>query len=139
MNYLPVYLDTSALVKLVVQEPESDELLSALAVWPDRVSSTIAAVELHRALRRATATAALRRRADAVLDALVLLRIDDAIVARAATLGDRNLRALDALHLASALSLGDHPEAFITYDTRLGSAATAAGLSVVHPGVRRLA
>ena len=138
MNVLPVYLDTSAIVKLVVEEPESDALLAALDAWPDRVSSTLASVELHRALTRATVAPAVRRRAENVLSGIVLLRLDDAIVGKAAELKDRQLRALDALHLASALSLGDYPDAFITYDERLARAASSAGLAVVHPGAPRL-
>jgi predicted nucleic acid-binding protein len=137
VNFL-VYLDTSALVKLVVQEKESDALLAALAKWPDRVSSTLAGVELHRALTRASVPPAIRRRADDVLSGIVLLRIDDAIMGKAAKLEDRKLRALDALHLASALSLGDYPDAFITYHERLAHAATSAGLKVAHPGASRL-
>jgi predicted nucleic acid-binding protein len=138
VTFLPVYLDTSALVKLVVQEPESDALLAALDAWPDRVSSTLASVELHRALARAAVAPAVRRRAEHVLSGIVLLRLDDAIVGKAAELKDRQLRALDALHLASALSLGDYPDAFITYDERLARAASSAGLTVAHPGAPRL-
>lgn len=138
MSFLPVYLDTSAIVKLVVPEAESDALLAALARWPDRVSSAVAAVEVHRALRRAGASRAVCARADAVLAALVLVRVDEPVLRRASALGDPALRSLDALHLATALSLGDAPEAFVTYDARLARAASRQRLAVSHPGIKRL-
>lgn len=138
MNFLPVYLDTSAIVKLVVAERETNALLSALGRWPDRVSAALARTELHRALRRAGATKAAHTRADAVLDGLVLLRIDEPVLARAASFKSSQLRALDAIHLAAALSLGENPDAFITYDARLARAAQSEHLPVLHPGVDRL-
>ncbi len=139
MSFLPVYLDASAIVKLVVPEPETGALLSALGQWPDRVSSALARVEVHRALWRAGASRAVRARADAVLAGLVLVRIDDLVLSRAASFKDPLLRALDAIHLAAALSLGDDPDAFITYDPRLARAAGRQRLRVRHPGVGRLA
>lgn len=138
MNFLPVYLDSSAIVKLVVPEPGTDALIAALGRWPDRVSSTLARVEVHRALRRAGASRAIHVRADAVLGGLVLVRIDDPVLARAAAFKDPNLRALDAIHLATALSIGDDPDAFVTYDARLAMAAQKQRLPVLHPGVDRL-
>lgn len=134
MSVLPVYLDASAIVKLVVPERETDALLEALARWPDRVSSALARVEIHRALWRAGAARALRARADAVLAALVLVRLDDQVLSRASSFRDPALRALDAIHLATALSLGDDPDAFLTYDARLAVAARRQRLNVEHPG-----
>ncbi len=138
MSFLPVYLDASAIVKLVVPERETDALWSDLGRWPDRVSSALVVVEVHRALRRAGASRAVRARADAVLSGLVLIRIDDLVLSRAASFKDPILRALDAIHLAAALSLGDDPDAFITYDGRLAIAAQKQRLRVRHPGVDRL-
>ena len=138
MSFLPVYLDASAIVKLVVPEPETDVLLAALSRWPDRVSSEVARVEVHRALRRAGASRVVRARADAILSSLVLVRIDDPVLSRASLFKDPFLRALDAIHLAAALSLGDDPDAFITYDVRLARAALKQRLRVQHPGVERL-
>ena len=134
MSFLPVYLDASAIVKLVVPERETDALLDALARWPDRVSSALARVEIHRALWRAGAARAVRARADAVLAALVLVRLDDQVLSRASSFRDPALRALDAIHLATALSLGDDPDAFVTYDARLAVAARRQRLNVEHPG-----
>ena len=138
MNFLPVYLDTSAIVKLVTVEPGTDALLTSLARWTDRVSSVISRAEVHRAIRRTGGSAAIRARADEVLSALVLVRLDDAVLTRAAALRDPLLRTLDAIHLASALSLGDEPDAFITYDARLARAAARQRLRVESPGVDQL-
>jgi predicted nucleic acid-binding protein len=139
VNFRPVYLDTSAIVKLVVPERETEALLGWLEGWPDRVSSALARVEVHRALWRAGASRAVRARADAVLSGLVLLRLDDQVLSQAAVFKTPSLRALDAIHLASALSLGDAPEALVTYDARLAAAAAKQRLSVQHPGLERLA
>ena len=68
----------------------------------------------------------------------MLVRMDDPVLARAAAFEDPNLRALDAIHLATALSIGDDPDAFVTYDTRLAMAAQKQRLPVLHPGVDRL-
>ena len=138
MNFLPAYLDASAIVKLVVAEAESDALRVALQEWPDRVTASISGVEVRRALWRVGASRAVQRRADAVLDALVLIRFDDPVVGRAASFRQPRLRALDAIHLATALTLGDDPAVFITYDARLAGAAEDEGLDVQHPGARRL-
>jgi predicted nucleic acid-binding protein len=95
-------------------------------------------VELHRALGRAGAAGAVRTRADEVLSAIVLIRLDDSVLRRASSFRDRQLRSLDALHLAAALSIGDDPEAFITYDSRLAAAARHQRLRVAHPGLAQL-
>jgi predicted nucleic acid-binding protein len=139
VTFLPAYVDTSAIVKLVVEEPESDALLRSLEQWPDRVSSALARVEVHRALWRAGASRGAHARADAVLGALVLVRLDEPVLSQAASFKDPQLRALDAVHLATALTLGDDPDAFITYDARLARAAARLRLPVRHPGVDRLA
>ncbi len=134
MSYRPVYLDSSALMKLVLPERESDDLFRALQAWPDRVSSVLAGVECRRALRRVAAPESVHRRAEAVLAAATLIRLDEPVLRLANTTEPTGLRTLDALHLATALSIGDDPEAFITYDDRLARAASEAGLVVVQPG-----
>jgi len=139
VNVLPAYFDPSAIVKLIVVEPESDALVQALSRWPDRVSSALARVEVHRALWRVRASRAVHARADAVLSGLVLVRPDEPILSRAASFRDPQLRAIDGIHLATALTLGDDPDAFITYDERLARAAERLRLPVQHPGVDRLA
>jgi hypothetical protein len=94
----------------------------------------MSAVECRRAVRRQPEAAALLPRMDDVLSSLTLLRIDHELLRLAGTIGPPRLRSLDAIHLASALSIGDYPEAFITYDERLADAARAAGLNVLTPG-----
>lgn len=79
-----LYLDSSALVKLVVAEPETTALLEFLAGWPDRVSSALALVEVRGAVKRIGAGPAVRRRATRVLARVALIRIDDAVLAAAA-------------------------------------------------------
>ena len=128
------YLDTSALVKLVVQEPESDALVAALPRWSERVTSTLAEVELLRAIRRVETGTRLARRAREVLAQLHLLEVDAFVRQAAAALDAPMLRSLDAIHLASALTLGGELGVFVGYDRRLLDAAAAAGLSVAMPG-----
>ena len=129
-----LYLDSSALVKLVLPEAESAALLENLAAWPACVSSELARVEVVRAARRASAEPAVEQRAEEVIASLHLLKIDSDILDRATRLEPRMLRSLDAIHLASALSLGDDLGAIATYDGGLATAATACGLTVLAPG-----
>lgn len=129
-----LYLDSSALVKLVLAEAESGALFKILAAWPDRVSSELARVEVVRATRRASADPGVEERAGQVLASLHLLKIDTDILGRAARLGPPTLRSLDAIHLASALSLGDDLGAMAVYDSGLAAAAAAVGMKVLAPG-----
>jgi predicted nucleic acid-binding protein len=128
-----LYLDSSALVKLVLPEAETAALLAALVDWPNRVSSEIATVEVRRAARRASTEEAVRRRADEVLAGLHLLRLDAAILDQAARLEPETLRSLDAIHLASAQTLGADLGGFVVYDRNLAGAARGAGLTVLAP------
>lgn len=128
-----LYLDSSAVVKLVVAEPESPALFDFVAGQPERVSSALTRVEVHRALRRLGANVTERRRADRVLSHLSLVRIDETIVQVASELTPPDLRSLDAIHLATALALGDGIEGVVTYDDRLARAATKLRLKVLRP------
>jgi predicted nucleic acid-binding protein len=129
-----LYLDSSALVKLVLPEAESAALLESLAAWPARVTSELARVEVMRAARRASAEAQVEQRAEEVMASIHLLRLDGDILDRAARLEPRTLRSLDALHLASALSLGEDLGAIAIYDNGFAMAAAAIGLTVLAPG-----
>ncbi|KAE8762492.1 type II toxin-antitoxin system VapC family toxin [Georgenia thermotolerans] len=127
------YLDTSALVKLVVAEEES----AALFAWSSDqesglVSSDLARTELVRVVRRAAPD--LMGRARAVLDTLVLLTLPTSTFEEAGRLGPPGLHSLDVLHLAAALRLGDDLEALVTYDDRLAGAAGALAIPVLSPG-----
>lgn len=134
MSWLPVYLDTSAILRLVLREAESDALRAAAAGWPDLVSSRLAAVECSRALRRIAAPAAVKATARDILGCITLVNLDTPVLALAETIGPDAIRTLDALHLATALSLGDLPEGFVTYDERLAVAARRVQLRVLQPG-----
>lgn len=131
-NQSLLYLDSSALVKLVVAEPETPALLRLLARWPHRISSALARVEVVRAVKRAGAGPAVRRRATRVLARVALVRIDQPVLAAAARAAPPELRTLDAIHLATARSL-DGLAGIVTYDGRLGRAASRARLKVWSP------
>jgi predicted nucleic acid-binding protein len=129
-----IYLDSSALLKLVFEEPESaalDEWLSARSDLP-AVSSELAKLEVVRACRRMEADALPDARA--LLAALDLIPLTSDVLDDAADVGETLLRSLDAIHLASAMTIRDELSAFVAYDLRLGDAAAVAGLPVVRPG-----
>jgi predicted nucleic acid-binding protein len=126
-----VYLDTSALVKLVLPEPETDKLLE-LIFGHTPVSSIVARVELRRAVQRVGAHPHLTTRADAVLAELDVVPLSLDIAERGGRLPGPQLRALDAIHLASALTL-EQIGGFVAYDRRLAKAAAEQGLNVLAP------
>jgi uncharacterized protein len=126
------YLDTSAFVKLIVAEPESAALRRAIVRWPQRASSTLLRTETIRALRRsgnAGQVPAARR----LLRGVTMVRVDEPLLDRAADLEPGELRTLDAIHLASALVVGQDLGVMIAYDIRLKAAAQAYGLTVESP------
>lgn len=130
-----LYLDTSALVKLIRREPESD----ALAEWLDArapaawVSSTLVEVELPRALRRVDPS--LLVEVPATLSRVARYEIDDVVRAAAAAYVDPALRSLDAIHLVTARAVfGTKLTAFVAYDERLLAAAAGLGLPTAVPG-----
>lgn len=126
------YLDTSALVKLVVAEPETPALRAWLTdTTSEWVSSDLARTELMRAVRRAAPDQLVPARA--VLDSLVLMEVTTEIFEVAGRLDPDLLRTLDAVHLAAAIDLGDDLEAIVTYDDRLADAARANGIATVDP------
>ncbi|MGH3104089.1 MAG: type II toxin-antitoxin system VapC family toxin [Gaiellaceae bacterium] len=125
-----IYLDSSALVKLVVEEPESEALRGFVASWNGRLlSSAISVVEVMRAAARCAA----EERAAALLETLQQLEIEPAILETAGRVQPQTLSSLDALHLASALSVREPLERFVCYDARLLAAARDAGLATTSP------
>ncbi len=126
-----VYLDSSALVKLVVAEPESGALRRALRRDAWRVSCALARVEVMRAVRPQGAAAVTRARR--LLRRLDLVQIDDELLDAAAALDPGVLRSLDAIHLAAAQTLGDELSAVITYDERMTAAARLLDFAVDAP------
>lgn len=133
-----VYLDASAIVKLVRRERESAELAEWLTLRDEAVSSALASVEVRRALRRAAAPADVLNEAEHQLELVTLVSLAPHVLALAGRLPGDHLRSLDAIHLATALTLGELPESLVTYDKRLADAARRHGLAVVHPGVDTL-
>lgn len=128
-----VYLDSSSLVKLVVREEGTEELRVWIALHPSVVSSALAVTEVRRAVGRLSNRRSLSDRARLVLDGVALLAVDIAILEEAASLRPTALRTLDAIHIASALSLGTDLLAFVTHDDRQAAAARRAGLPVTTP------
>jgi uncharacterized protein len=133
------YLDTSAAVKLVQEEPGSKALVAWLGEGEEQgegerelASSMLLHTELLRATRRARPD--LLAAARALLDHVALLDVSREVCDRAGLLEPDGMHSLDALHLASALALAEDLEGIVTYDTRLRDAALALGLDVVAPG-----
>ena len=131
----PAYIDSSAVLKLAVREPETAALETYVAGCEGLVSSRLAVVECRRAARRVSRVRVLQA-VDDVLDAVYLLDITQAILESAAIVDPPLLRSLDAIHLATALSLADVQVEVITYDKRFADAARANGLTVVQPDRR---
>lgn len=130
-----VYLDASALVKLVITEPETEplrEYLSGLSEGWLLLSSRITEVELRRVASRQDEQPADATVAQVLANAS-LIELDASIARAAGSISPPSLRSLDAIHLASALSILDALDALVTYDVRLADAARAASLPVVAP------
>lgn len=126
------YLDTSAAVRLLMRERETTALRRELRRWPRRASSNLLRVELLRAIKRA-GLPRLSVPAQRHLAAVTLIRLDDALLDRAGDLDPASLRSLDAIHLASALTLGRDLGVVVTYDDRMLQGAAALGLPTASP------
>ena len=128
-----IYLDSSALLKLLFEESES----AALASWiteraeTPMVSSELARVEVVRATRRLDA--AVVPAARALVSQLDLIPLGGGLIEEAIDAGEPMLRTLDAIHLASALSVRNELTAFVAYDNRLLTAAQDAGIEPTSP------
>jgi uncharacterized protein len=126
-----IYLDSSAIVKLVVREIESKALLRYLKRRRPLVSSALARTEVARAILPLGAAAA--KQCQEVLGSLELVRINDRILATAGAMLPAEIRSLDAIHLATAKLLGDSLRRVVTYDVRMATAARALALPVISP------
>jgi predicted nucleic acid-binding protein len=135
-----LYLDASAVMKLVVEEPESAALRELVELERSRASSELLLAEIPRAVRRrvwpdATAEApALVARGERELAAMYLIAVTRSILALAGTLEGPLLRALDAVHMATAMTYPAGLTAFVSYDDRQLEAADRAALPVASPG-----
>ena len=123
------YFDSSAIVKLTRDEPESMALIDYLEEASVEAStSVLAEVEVLRNLRK------LPLESDQALTGFYMLAIDDEVRRGAVSIGRDSLRSSDAIHIATALAVGDRDLQFVTYDERQADAARKAGLKVVQPG-----
>lgn len=118
-------------MKLPLREAELEPLLAELAEWDGYVSSTLLGAEAIRACGRYAGQYAAEARA--FLEGVALLPLDDAVLDEAASIDPAELRTLDALHLATALSVSDEIGVFVTYDERLAAGAERHGLAVSRP------
>ena len=128
---MATYLDSSAIVKLTVREPESLALRRYLRTRRPLVSSALARTEVLRALLPAGDEAVSRGRD--VLQRLDLVRVNDRILNAAGLLVPSELRSLDAIHLATAQQLGRDLKVLVTYDDRMAAAARQLGYRIVQP------
>ena len=128
---MATYLDSSAIVKLAVREPESLALRRYLRTRRPLVSSALARTEILRALLPAGDEAVKRGRD--VLQRLDLVRVNDRILNAAGLLLPSELRSLDAIHLATAQQRAADLNALVTYDDRMAAAARQLGYRIVQP------
>lgn len=124
------YLDSSAIVKLVRREDETEALQAILPSWPRRVSSQLAIVEVVRAVSRHGNE--YTRKARRLLSGLYLIPITSELLSDAGHLDPPTIRTLDAMHLASARLV--RAQIVVTYDTRMAVAGREMGFGVVAPG-----
>jgi len=126
-----LYLDTSALGRVLLAEPDSEAILAEVGRFERRMASRLLAVELRRlALRHR-----LRDAADRLLAAISLLPLTEATLAAAESIEPASVATLDAIHLAAALELFDADliDTVLTYDERLAEGAGHHGLTVLAP------
>jgi hypothetical protein len=126
-----VYVDSSAIVKLAMAEPESAALRRYLRRRSTLVTSALARTEVARALLPLGPAAV--RRGHEVLSRLELIRIGDRVLTGAGRMMPAELRSLDAIHLATVEQLGGSISRVVTYDERMAVSAAALGCSVVSP------
>ena len=125
------YLDSSALVKLAVEETESNALRQYLRRRRPLVSSALARTEVLRALLPEGDEAIARGRA--VLGGVELIRISNRVLTVAAVLAPAEIRSLDAIHLATARQLETDLGRVVTYDERMLGAAKRLGMKTATP------
>ncbi|MFN8630590.1 MAG: type II toxin-antitoxin system VapC family toxin [Chloroflexota bacterium] len=124
------YLDASAIVKLVVDEPESEALHRWYVEATHLLTSRVGIVETMRASARREHDPRHRAR---IISDLEVLEFTEVVAAVASTVGASTLRTLDAIHVATAMALMPDLDAFVTYDDRMAEAARSVGLPVLRP------
>ncbi|MFG2904855.1 type II toxin-antitoxin system VapC family toxin [Kitasatospora sp. NPDC048286] len=131
-----IYLDSCAILKLLVPEKESTALRTFLSSHgaEGHATSALTQVEVPRALIRIGAPPELLDKSTDLLDRLLRVRLSDPVLRAACRFPTQHLRTLDAIHLVSAEHLEHALTAFVTYDKRLADAAEERDLPVVVPG-----
>ncbi|MEP7360896.1 MAG: type II toxin-antitoxin system VapC family toxin [Chloroflexota bacterium] len=129
---MSIYLDSSAAVKLVFEEAESDALQRYLGDRPELSSSSLLRTELVRAAKRLDSRQIGRARR--LLVEFAVREIDDEVLDRAGEIAPNTLRSPEAIHIATATLLGPDLDALVTYDRSMIEAARLYGLPVVSPG-----
>jgi len=126
-----VYVDTSAVGRVLLGEPDAPAVLRDLAGFDQHVASRLLRIELRRLALREDAVAA----ANQLLSGVALMPMDDAILTASETLPPATVATLDAIHLATALKLADAGvlDTVMTYDQRLAEGAEHHGLRVLAP------
>ena len=132
MTAVAHYLDTSALVMLVIAQPETAALREWLAAQPQPpVSCDLARTELLRVVHEIAPDRVVMARL--VLDSLVLTEVTAAIFEAAGRLDTASVHSRDAVHLAAALDLGDDLDSIVTYNERFAGGARSYGVPVIAP------
>jgi predicted nucleic acid-binding protein len=127
------YIDTSALVKLFKAEPETYAFRTALTDWPVQVASELIRVEAICTARRLGGEEDVLKRANETLERINLIPISPEILDLATNACTPPLRAMDAIHLATALTASEDLGAMFVYDNDLHAAAQAHDLNPLAP------
>jgi predicted nucleic acid-binding protein len=133
-----IYMDTSALTKLLIHEPETPDLQTWLVAHGQNeyaATSALGRVELMRVVAR-SGEQGQSERARYLLDGLDILPLTERVMTLAETIGPPTLRSLDAIHLAAASQIRQELTAFVTYDHRLLDACREVGLTAASPGFK---
>jgi len=135
-----IYMDTSALTKLLIAEPETPELRNWLTSQIDQgdsaATSALGRVELMRTVAR-YGDISQADRARYLLDGLDILPLTEPMMSLAESIGPATLRSLDAIHLAAAAYFDQELTAFVTYDHRLMTGCRDIGIATASPGGAR--
>lgn len=126
-----IYVDTSVLGRVILEEPDKEAIVRELTSFDRRVASRLLGIELRRLALREDAS----EEAEQMLENVVLIPIDEAVIASAERISPLTVATLDAIHLATALRLAaeDKLDALMTYDKRLAHGAEEHGLAVLAP------
>ncbi len=126
-----VYVDTSVLGRVILEEPDKEAIVPELTGFGRRVASRLLGIEL----RRLALPEGASEEAERILENVVLIPIDEAVIASAERISPLKVATLDAIHLATALRLAaeDGLDALMTYDKRLAQGAEEHGLAVLAP------